>query len=859
MRTPFRLLRLSGRCFALAALILFACAAHADDLEQRLIEIEKVNVTAPWPQSAALVEALGTAENRLDAAQRYRLDLVRARNLAMSGDYEGALDIVQTLLDREATDHLRLRALTLGVNLSTNASNLTTAFNWLDEGLVLLDKVEDAQPRLLGMASYLYLRAGEERGALDYARRALAAARELDEIRAECLALSDYGHALRGTGRFAQSEQVRYEQIAVCGRAGDPVFVADGYRGVGQALVRQGRPLEALPWLHSALARFGDAGFATGIRESKLYLAEAMLESDDDLDGVAALIDEVLPLFDSEQHWTNAELGHTVRSRLLEKRGEMAQALQALRRAREASARIDEEARERRLSFLQVQFDTRLKEQQIALLDSERERQAAELEARRRTQWLQAVALGSLLVVASLLAVLLERSRRQRRRFRALSERDGLTGLSNHQHTRLVGQQAFDRALRELAPFTAVVADIDRFKRINDRYGHAAGDAVLRTLGALVQEVFPASAVKGRTGGEEFTVLIEGSAQQAKFLVEELRRRIVPLHVFGHRVEYCLSYGLCEVNENHTSLEELLRAADMALYQAKRSGRDRVVDAATLPEARRLEPGLVVVGSGIQLGRHLSQRCLSEIEEAERVMVLTDPGAFAMLQDLRPDLIDLRKYYAEGKDRRQTYREMDDAIMAELRAGFRVCAVFYGHPGVFADVPHAVVRKAREAGFSARMEPGISSDACLYADLGIDPGRHGVQSMEATQFLVEDRQIDNRGLVLLWQVALTGDLACTRFHAEPDELAKLVDRLLLDYPPEHEVILYEAAQLPIESFRAERLQLRDLAGAHFKEYTTLVIPPRTDRLPRVDEPLRKAMRDVERPQPSRDVPPRGGA
>src|SRR5690606_9943713 len=161
-------------------------------------------------------------------------------------------------------------------------------------------------------------------------------------------------------------------------------------------------------------------------------------------------------------------------------------------------------------------------------------------------------------------------------------------------------------------------------------------------------------------------------------------------------------------------------------------------------------------------------------------------------------------------------------------AGKRVCAVFYGHPGVFADVPHSVLRQARAKGIPARMEPGISAEACLYADLGIDPGQRGVQSMEATHFLYYDRKPDTDGLVLLWQVALSGDLPCTRLHAEPEGLQALVEKLLRWYPPEHEVILYEAARLPIESPRADRLALRDLPAAHYEEYTTLVIPPLGD-------------------------------
>jgi siroheme synthase len=264
------------------------------------------------------------------------------------------------------------------------------------------------------------------------------------------------------------------------------------------------------------------------------------------------------------------------------------------------------------------------------------------------------------------------------------------------------------------------------------------------------------------------------------------------------------------------------------LYRAKNEGRNRVVRAVRAGDvavASTPTAGLVVVGSGIQFGRHASERCLSEIREAQVVFCLTDPFALAMIHGLRPDVINLGAHYAPGKDRRQTYREIDDAIMAQVRAGKQVCAVFYGHPGVFADVPHQVIRKARAEGIPARMEPGISAEACLYADLGMDPGHRGVQSMEATHFLVYDRQPDTAGLVLLWQVALSGDLSCTRLHAEREGVQALVDKLLRWYPPGHEVILYEAARLPIETSRTDRLALRDLPAAHYQEYTTLVIPP----------------------------------
>ncbi|RFF27064.1 MULTISPECIES: SAM-dependent methyltransferase [unclassified Wenzhouxiangella] len=234
---------------------------------------------------------------------------------------------------------------------------------------------------------------------------------------------------------------------------------------------------------------------------------------------------------------------------------------------------------------------------------------------------------------------------------------------------------------------------------------------------------------------------------------------------------------------------------------------------------------LVVVGCGIQLGRHVSERAVSEIMEADALFVLSDAAAFDWIAGQRPDAIGLTDCYDDGTDRRETYRQMTAMIVDSVRAGQRVCAVFYGHPGVFAQVPHAAIEQVRCEGFRARMEPGISAEACLYADLGLDPGTRGVQSIEATRLLAYRHRLDPTALVLLWQVALAGNLACIGFEPDPERLQVLVDKLSQWYRPDTPVILYEAAQLPIEEFRADWMILADLPTARYKEYTTLVIPP----------------------------------
>jgi precorrin-3B methylase len=119
------------------------------------------------------------------------------------------------------------------------------------------------------------------------------------------------------------------------------------------------------------------------------------------------------------------------------------------------------------------------------------------------------------------------------------------------------------------------------------------------------------------------------------------------------------------------------------------------------------------------LGSHLTPLAKSYIEKSDVVFAATSDGIIEMwLAGLHPDVRSFQPLYQEGKPRMETYRQMVEAMLTEVRAGKRVCGAFYGHPGVFAWPPHKALEIARKEGYRAHMEPGISAEDCLYADLG---------------------------------------------------------------------------------------------------------------------------------------------
>ncbi len=235
---------------------------------------------------------------------------------------------------------------------------------------------------------------------------------------------------------------------------------------------------------------------------------------------------------------------------------------------------------------------------------------------------------------------------------------------------------------------------------------------------------------------------------------------------------------------------------------------------------------LVCVGTGMMLGAHLGPRARNHIEQADVVFVaVSDPLVELWIQQMHPDVRSFQPLYAEGKSRRRTYEQMVQAMLTEVRAGRRVCGAFYGHPGIFALAPHLAIEQARAEGFEASMEPGVSAEDCLYADLGIDPGTFGCQHFEASQFMLFQRRVDSSAYLILWQVGLAGDRSLRRFSSSSAERQVLVDLLAQDYPLDHTVIAYEAATLPISAPRCERLALGSLAQAELNQNTTLVVPP----------------------------------
>src|SRR5690242_7574274 len=169
-------------------------------------------------------------------------------------------------------------------------------------------------------------------------------------------------------------------------------------------------------------------------------------------------------------------------------------------------------------------------------------------------------------------------------RLRADADLDSLTGLANRRRFRVALAREVERWRRYRVPCALLMVDIDHLKRVNDQFGHPAGDAVIRQIAQTLKEVSRDNDTAARLGGEEFALLLAGvDLQRAAAAAERLRAVLSGRRVDGVGT-VTVSIGVASCPENATSERTLYSASDSALYVSKNSGRDRVSVAPPLQE-----------------------------------------------------------------------------------------------------------------------------------------------------------------------------------------------------------------------------------------------------------------------------------
>lgn len=571
---------------AICAWLLTASAGAVEDrsFEERVARAARLNVTAPWQESQAIIDNLKQDLHEATPGQKAEVRLLEARNLALAGKHQAAIDLLEPLRQSEdaAAKH-RLRALRLSANIAIEQDALESGVRFMQEGLRLIPRVDAPAPKtkLLSLAAYYHSQAGEGKRGIGYAKDALSLARSANNERLICVALNDLALAQRRAGNDGAALTTQQRAVKVCDAAADPVYKGVSRNALAAILTDRGDFSQAIDLAKRGLAASEKASYRDGILNGRFQLGRALIAVGRAKEG-RALLQPLVEKFEKRGYWHQLSQVHRELGDLDASRGAYSNALQHFKDAESANRKFLNRERAMRLAHLQVQFDTRRKEQEIDLLRQRNRVLELQEQTQRQRQLIAYGGIAMLSAIGGLLFLLLLKTRSDRRRLLRLSQRDSLTGLYNHTNFFRQAGKALHSSQKNGSSFTLVLADIDYFKLINDHHGHTAGDNALREIGRQLQTRFEPDGIVGRIGGEEFAVALPGvHAAQAQERIALINRRLRPVTAEDMPIELTLSYGLAEAGE-HEALEDLRQRADTALYQAKRSGRACTVAAAEL-------------------------------------------------------------------------------------------------------------------------------------------------------------------------------------------------------------------------------------------------------------------------------------
>ena len=199
----------------------------------------------------------------------------------------------------------------------------------------------------------------------------------------------------------------------------------------------------------------------------------------------------------------------------------------------------------------------------------------------RRRAWQLSAGFLVLLALTTMVLRAHTSALRQREQMRKLATTDMLTGVANRRQLVEVGMHELDRARRYGAPLSALMVDIDRFKVINDTWGHPTGDRAIQALATAMVDVVRDQDEVGRLGGEEFAAILPETGMDGAVVIAERLRRIVQETVAvkaddGQAIRFTVSIGVATLTEHMGSFEDLMSQADRMLYKAKDGGRNQV-------------------------------------------------------------------------------------------------------------------------------------------------------------------------------------------------------------------------------------------------------------------------------------------
>lgn len=389
--------------------------------------------------------------------------------------------------------------------------------------------------------------------------------------------LVQLGYLYDESGKPQEAKTAFERAITAAVRSKSALSVANARVGLASAQISLGEHDAALDTLMQASADFR-AAQSDGNSDMLLLLTGQALAGKGQHQEALARYAAALPLIEKDGNQRYLALLYQARAASNEALGQPAAALADIKRYSALQTTLQGKMRLEQSRLLEYEYEIRRREFENRRLRAEADAKQQQLTAMEHVRRWQTLALLLGVVLVAMLAGLSWRQWRRSRQLRILAMADTLTGAASRISIEKTAERALAQASRDGTPVTLLLLDLDYFKAVNDRHGHAAGDAVLRAAVQAWQEQLRGRDALGRIGGEEFAVVCAGATrEQAQVIANRLldATRALRLPDIDPELRVGTSIGIAEAAPDEAS-EALFARADAALYRAKQLGRNRV-------------------------------------------------------------------------------------------------------------------------------------------------------------------------------------------------------------------------------------------------------------------------------------------
>ena len=562
-------------------------SANKSDLATMLARADAIKIV-DLGQFTSLLDDIGAREAELDKEQKSLFHFLRGWRATWVGDYRTGKAELDAVADTSDSNVLRARATATLINLLGIGHRYEEAFTRLNQLQDMLPSIHDRKARFqaLGEASQMLSTAGQYDQAEAYAQQMMDDPPPGESI---CKGASHLLRARREGGRLQTLDPIYQKAIDACVGDGDEVF-ADGMRSdVAAFQLANGHPEEAVKILVANRDGLRALRYPTTLSEFDGLLAQAYLKLGDLPNArryaLSALAGSIQGEF-TDPRRSAYEVLYQVEERL----GNATAALGYHEQFMAADKAYLNDLTARSLAFQIVDQQLTARKTEVETLNKQNEilRLNGALDRKQvETSRLYIFILGLCLLAIAWLVLWLRRSQM---RFMKLARRDGLTGICNREHFVEQADRVLAYGARSDRGLCVILFDLDHFKSVNDTYGHAVGDEVLKRAVDVCHRALHACDVFGRLGGEEFAILLpDCSPAQARARAEQLRLSISATAATQARPELAVtaSFGVASTLQCGFELHRLLVVADAALYRAKRAGRNCVFmgDTGDIPDS----------------------------------------------------------------------------------------------------------------------------------------------------------------------------------------------------------------------------------------------------------------------------------